>query len=292
MRTEISKTFERGFLLSEQELRRIHDTVVQHVARRLQPDEMSRMYEIKYANGGISHPSSIDEVLREENIGSKSIVRFGFVVSGKTPEHNIYIRINFCNAERDSGSWSIKYDVVGGERDWVFVATSDLNERLNRILTLGSSEGWRKGLTSLMGISMAAALLYLVFGLRQNAATQSDALERIQQAWQKGELKDPVDAMLQLERARQLSTKNDYTGSFPAMIAIPIILVAIQITSSPIGKIYAFLFPQYTFYWGEAVAEYDRRQRMTRLLLGTILGGTVLSILANLLTDVFFNKGK
>jgi hypothetical protein len=86
MKTESRRVFTCGFALTESELRRLHEVLVQQIKRTPTGDAFHATYEVKYRNGSVSHPLSVDDVLTQENFGSGSIVRLKMGVEGDGEE--------------------------------------------------------------------------------------------------------------------------------------------------------------------------------------------------------------
>lgn len=61
MKTEMRKPFTHGFVLTEQELRRIHDIMVQQMKDN-KKDDFSSLFGIKYKNGVRAEKALFDEI--------------------------------------------------------------------------------------------------------------------------------------------------------------------------------------------------------------------------------------
>jgi hypothetical protein len=146
MRTELSKPFTHGFMLTEQELRRIHDTMVQQMKRDGR-DVFSSLYELKYKNGGRAEKASLDDVIADTNNGEWIIqgLRMALLSKRFQPQET-QIEIEFRvpppppTKEVTQRPFSIRYHVIGNERDWVYVVSSLLDERIAIIKRLPINE--------------------------------------------------------------------------------------------------------------------------------------------------------
>jgi hypothetical protein len=76
MYTHQSRKFKHGYILTEQELRRIHELMLQQFVLAGKGDPKI-VYQVRYKNGALAQPSSLDEVLSGENFGSNSVVSVG-----------------------------------------------------------------------------------------------------------------------------------------------------------------------------------------------------------------------
>ena len=133
MKTEAKQAFQCGFALNESELRRLHDVLMQQIKRTAVGDDVHTSYELKFRNGAVAYPLSVDDVLSQENFGSGSIVRLNMGVSGAGDESANRIRVEFNNVDEEASVESIKYTIFGDDRDWVFVTSSQIEERIGKL---------------------------------------------------------------------------------------------------------------------------------------------------------------
>src|ERR1700728_4677073 len=101
IKTESRKSYQCGFALTESELRRLHDVLVQQIKRTSIGDGFLTKYEVKYRNGSVAEPTSLDQVLSEENFGSAGITRLRMEVSDKEEDASNKIGILFCNQDEE-----------------------------------------------------------------------------------------------------------------------------------------------------------------------------------------------
>ncbi len=138
MRTELRMPFTYGFVISEQELRRIHDSMVQQMKRAGKGD-FSSFFEVRYKYGMRTEKASLDEITAENNRGKWMIQELKMALFSNFPLHETQIEIEFRvpppppSREATSRPYSVQYDVVGDERDWVFLTSSQLDDRLANI---------------------------------------------------------------------------------------------------------------------------------------------------------------
>jgi len=69
MRTEARRSFSHGFVLTETELRRLIDEISDQMRQMCAENEFSVSYEVKFMNGAVAEPVSVDEITSEENHG-------------------------------------------------------------------------------------------------------------------------------------------------------------------------------------------------------------------------------
>jgi hypothetical protein len=153
MRTQAHRRYESGFVLNEQELRRIHDVADQQMKRAFSDDMYEAVYEMRFENGAIAEPKNLDEVFAQENWGSAGIrlVRLTFRARTQVPSTGINVTFADTKATEDAKG-SISYEIEGEDRDWVFVASSQLSERIARIQCLNVRRVLRSEVVSVVGM--------------------------------------------------------------------------------------------------------------------------------------------
>lgn len=136
MKARKSESSNKGFTLTEQNLRRILDVA----KTQLDKIDSDKNHDFKFVlnlNGIIFESNDIDEVVSLENQGSSSIKKLELQISNK--DTNYLIDVKFNNKSFDEESKSVYYSVNGEDRDWVFVTSSLIEERIEHTL---KSENW------------------------------------------------------------------------------------------------------------------------------------------------------
>jgi hypothetical protein len=138
MKTEIRKPFTHGFVLTEQELRRIHDTMAQQM-KNYKKDDFSSIFELTYKNGVRAEKASLEEIISDNNSDQWEIKELKMTLLKKTRLQETQIEIEFRVAppppsrEATQRPHSIQYYVVGDERDWVNLTSSQLDDRIAKV---------------------------------------------------------------------------------------------------------------------------------------------------------------
>src|SRR5437867_2106591 len=124
MRTELKKYFIHGFILTEQELWRINDDMVQQMERETNDDIIS-FFEIKYKNGVRAEKASLGEIISENNSGKWEVqaLKMGVFCKSRTQRANretkieIEFRVPPASANRNNTQrrHSIYYYILGDE---------------------------------------------------------------------------------------------------------------------------------------------------------------------------------
>jgi len=283
MRTESKKSYSVGFFVSETELRRIVDTVTTQFEKGPCSTVPSTAVEITFRNGSISETDKLDDVFQLENGGSGTIEKLSIRMRpGDGETERCAAEITFAKPE-DEADKSVKYVLQGSDRDWVFVTSSLLEERLSRVkrLHVGGFIFSRKFFPLLM---MFAFLPLVMAGtvMQQNALGREKHIfaDSVNAEWRRGAFKDPIQAMVRIEEIRakaqpQLS-RWFTTMPFLGVTAVMLVLVA--------G---AKARPGHTFYWGEALNAYDRHAKIANYIGGVLILGIVISVIGEVVANWF-----
>jgi hypothetical protein len=144
--TESNKSLDRGFVLSEQELKKFSELSLSRLNELGIPNP-DQSFQVKYVNGSVVIFSNVNDVLTIENSGSNKIIRLTIITSESqisksnslNDPTNSYILICFndISATNDKTADSIQYKISGIKRDWVMLTASLIEEKLRKIRRLG-----------------------------------------------------------------------------------------------------------------------------------------------------------
>jgi hypothetical protein len=281
MRTESKKTYSEGFALTESELRRLHDIQLHQMQKSGCGTVFQTRYELKYLNGCISYPTSLDEVLAQENFGSIALQRLRMDVFDKDDKESAtVIAIQFDNSigdEWDSES-PIRFVVRGNDRDWVFITSSMIDERIRKVKLLDLRHLSRG---PSLAIILAAFLSAILVGVAPPRPVSLKSLDALESAWRAGSIKDPVEVTL---RAVRISLE---ARQFPIVVQRMLTgLVAIGGASLAFFHfLYGYFFPRYNFLWGDYLSLYKKRTSIGRFLLSGVLLAILLGLVVNFISN-------
>jgi hypothetical protein len=282
MRTVSTRLYTCGFELNEQELRRIHDVANQQMKRALAEKEYEAIYEVRYQNGAIAEPRKLDGLFDEENWGSSAIRSVQMRFSAETSPSKTLIQIGFIDANFNGTDASIRYLIEGEDRDWVFVASSQLSERIARIQRFNYAGLF--GSRYFLPLAFLSILLIAV-GIttsvdRPSRQVRARLMAETRAAWKKGELKDPIEAVLRIEDAvAQGDAEFNPLARLVPMLLLPVCVI-------PLTPIASRLLPPFNFVWGESQKAFDKRRGRTRF----VFVGVVLAILLGLFSNFLSKK--
>jgi hypothetical protein len=133
IQVESRKTFRHGFVLTEAELRRIVDNVSEQFQKLGQNPNIT--YTLTYRNGVVADTALLEDVLSQENSGSGQIVKLRVACESGAPPNTTVVVLEFINAdaEDEPGYISMRFLIRGQSRDWVFVTSTMIEERITKI---------------------------------------------------------------------------------------------------------------------------------------------------------------
>jgi hypothetical protein len=278
MRTEIIHSYKTGFILSEQELRRIAQSC-QESATKIGVDDRLRIYT-KLKDGSLVEYNTIDDLLSSENGGQKSVVRLVLSCDDGHEEPRSYVTVEFYDAFEDQASWnSIKRSVVGESRDAVFVSAADLDDRIKKIQI--TSWSYIIGRPYILAVAMIVGMISSFWFIGYFAPSNSAAIvDQLQTYYDSGRIKDPIQAIIELERLKSdRSMWPFYLFPIPLLVAVAVVW-SLQ-----------YLVPNFTrsyvFYWGDAVARFDKTRGIIKVFWTTIVLGLLVSIFAGWMLQLF-----
>lgn len=281
MKSEVFKTFKCGFVLSEQDIRRVWNCCEQHFSK-LNPQNPHIVLEANLKDASVVSTKSIDEILSLENGGAKQITKVNLNIRDAEKDAKHSIEVTFRNGYRDATSWiSMALLVQGEDRDWVFLAADEIEDRLKRLRRLGVEylAAHRLILPILMGVCVLLAFSFLIIF---TGSAVRDALAQIEEKVSAGQELNPVSVLLQIEQAKQA---RNLWGILPVLlctVAVPLVLVYL------ISELLPRLLCSYHFCWGEYTSVYERRRSRAKIFWISGVLAVLISIIAGLIVKNFY----
>lgn len=275
MKTENQRSYNTGFVLTEPELRRIHQLIIEQFQRHLGSSANIKVsYEIRYRNGSISEPNSLDTIIAQENIGSSAITRLGIRFTDDNNPFLYDVTLRFINLDLEEyGSTSISYTVIGNDRDWVFIVKSLLDERIKRIkcFRIYSQDNFFR---FFFAIFFSSFLLTIV-ALPDSKFQELNKLKLIEQNYKNGKFKNPIEALIEIEKYK--IDANYSSMPMNSMVGVGIILALIIIVFATVY----YCFPSYNFCWGEYIAFKKRKENIGKFIIVTVIFSLLLGVITN-----------
>jgi hypothetical protein len=300
---ESNKGYKHGFILKEQDLRRFVDLMNEQF-KKLSNENVEYRYTIKFKNGAVANTPDIESVLKLDNEGSASIV--GLEIGGKQTNNDKVseIKLDFRDPDTsdDETINPVRHSIKGQSRDWVFVTSSLIEERVGKIkrkqLDPTSSTGTGKLFFKLLTpILMLALMIGMISStpsiVRESHDGQNKALNEIEAKWKSHSITDPIDALIQIEKSK--NTENDKinlnTLMFSLFLAKPFIFIIIGLILIVIfSYIFMKFYPAYNFCWGNYIEIFNKKESNRKVIIGILLGTILLGVIVNLLSNLIWEK--
>jgi len=279
---ESSKSYHFGFILTESEIRRLIDVITDQFTKINSQDQVVLRLNTTFKNGAIAETNSLDEILTQENTGSSEITRLKIEASLENDELN-GISVEFVNvdAEEQTNSVSIRQQVHGVSRDWVFVTSSLIEERITKLKRFALNQLGKTPLTKVIMSLLVPGIMMLILLFATNSVTDdmTTGTNKVEELWKKGQLKDPVEAIIMLEKCRNNLTP---LGILKKPVTVLILV------SLPLILTYMFLLKYYLVYvfcWGDYKELFEKKESIRKFVLGAVVIGLIVSVVGGLIAN-------
>ncbi len=281
MKTEVKPRIKSGFFINEVELTRIKDAQNEQVKKKSSGVDADFKFEVKYKNGVMHSPLSLSEILSDENDGSKKIIRIVMVASlPSDPSTRIAIRFSDISDTNNSDDIPIAYEVVSDDKDWTFVTSSVIDERVNKI-KLSKPINWLVTNKLIPFIASLVPLLAMIFSLNNMGKASVKKVEQIRHIRQTA--KSMYDYMYQVDIVAN--------SPAPSVDNLPIYMIGAVLSSfllSWIARVIVAWYPAYTMYWGDGTKKYDKKIGLIKFVLVGIVFAIILGMVGNYFYDRVF----
>ena len=170
---------------------------------------------------------------------------------------------------------------MADDRDWVFVTSSLLEERLVKVKRFAPNQLGRVSslyivffLTTLVALALASAVT-----LEGNKGSQP--VQQLETAWRSSLIKDPIEAMIMLEKAHTHDYATESWLPLKVMGAIGFVILVLGTLWALAVKYYLV----YNFCWGEYAELFRRRENARRFWVVVVLVGVIISFIGGLLAN-------
>jgi hypothetical protein len=288
VRTEIAKAYDWGFVLSEQDLRRIIQTCQEDISKNYKDDHRQNI-NVKLKNGSIIECQNIDDIFSIENAASKSVeyIKIDFIPNDDT-KSEWSISINFQNPFVSRESWnSVNFVVSGDSRDWVFVTTTDIEERIKKTkTTIPYHLLFSKKEEILLVCTIIGATLCVISYYSDINYFQSIALNDLKLRHKEGFLKDGIEAISILEFLLNKYKMEQRLYTIKSLI----IFVSPVILGYLLSSLMRWLCPPFNFYWGDNISILDRKRNASKIIWAGLGIGILASLIAGFLYSYLTGK--
>jgi hypothetical protein len=280
---EANKSFRHGFILPESELRRFTELIREQVKKINADPDLSFRYQLKFQNGVVAETDSIDSILSQENEGSRKIVSLH--IYGKDQKDNS-ISIEFHNIESDNVDieHSVRYNIKSRDRDWVFVTSSQIEERIAKIKRFDFLPR-SKSSTRLFSLFIPLLLtIVMLISLLSSITNRDNYLVKVKESYAKGEIKNTDQLIFLIEEAKQKQSEN---LNLVQVFSLPGIIVGGLVVIGVLIYLYLWkLYPLYNFCWGDYLEVFKRKETTRKTFNTVVIWGLVISIIGGVITNL------
>jgi hypothetical protein len=304
---EADKSFQHGFLLSESELRRITQLMIEQLKKEGCQDIFHNFF-IKFENGTIAETENIDQIFSIENSGSNKIVYLSAVFQNipidrkntEIDDKNINaisfsITFNDIDSENNSSTKPIRYIIKGKSRDWVMVSSSLLEERINKVKKKSFiPKAVRKAFLLLLMLSLMMAMFYILlkpdFCVSCKNEALSSTITEIEEQSKNNPSTSVIDAILKIEKSKITQDKSRSPKILWLPMGFMFLFLLITVFESWISSTVKRMYPNYNFYWADYIEEYNKREKFRKSVITFLVITLIIGIGVNLASSFIWQK--
>lgn len=265
------KEYTANFLVDEPRLRKLVQTL--ESARATLGMGAEVRFRVFRQDQSFFHTATVDEVLADDNIRGKEIIRLVIdLVPTEGESRDTDDGLAIIDFDSKDKQHRVFLGVHAPSRDWTFVLAEDLDAQISRSLAPRRfsflATRWPNLALSLLSFSAATYMVARMLFQSSPPLTEA-AIEAM-----------TIEDRLKVLLIRQSLNASDFTRVSLAMVSTLILFAGIFETR-PISRIYA-LFDRSAFYWGDMIDAYDRsRARAQRWAWGVVVA-FIVSVAASL----------
>ena len=259
MGAHVEHKFERGYILDEERLRKIHNLLESRISKYSTP--LSPQYKVFRGDSLSYETGSVEDVVNEDNDDWRAITRVElFAEQGEV----FRFRLTFA---KDTVSLFIN----GDDRDAVFLLFSDVREYIRNEILAGRkpNRDVTRAISFLIALGpMIAVMFYLAHSTRVDTALASKALST-------NDLAEKINFLV-----RNAVQGQSPVGWLPWVMLLTFVTVAL---SDSFVKLWRFLFPTDLFLFGKRKVQFEKRRSLVSKLFWGVAVSLAVSALAGIL---------
>tara|TARA_R110001606_G_C15313637_1_gene643880 strand:- start:119 stop:979 length:861 start_codon:yes stop_codon:yes gene_type:complete len=279
LNVEAKKLYYHGFVLNEQELRRFNDLIHEQIKKE-NKGIVKNKFSIVFENGVVAETEDIEEIFSIENSGSEKITELE-LTSMIEDERKVKVEFTNANSNNISSEVSINYHISGITRDWVFITSSLLEERIKKIKRWNVNFSTKnKSFRFFMTLSFPIAILIaMMFSLLTGTRDKSKIIENIRTDYESGKLTEPIEALLRIHEST--SAIDTETPLKYALITVGSIYIFIIFMYIYLIKFYSV----YNFCWGDYLESFRKKESLRKTVNTVIIIGLIVSIVGGIIAN-------
>ncbi len=254
----VDHSFPRGFILDEERVRRIKDTLESRLSKR--PNPISPTYKV-YRGDGYSYTTQlIDDVTREDNEDWRRITRLDVTADEKD---KLELKLTF-------GAKGVDLNIIGDDRDEVYLLFSDLRDYIQNEVAVVRAVP--EGFGALVTV-IAITLLVLIFLGPLAYQSRGRSPEEYKSLLRSADTIPKLNFLIESARRQDLGRM----GFFGILGMLAVLVLMITHSFQRIGE---YFFPSNQFIFGKQKQAFDRRQRFRSNLFWVGIVGLAVSLVA------------
>ena len=283
IRASIKREYEDNFLLDEAKLRKVASILDEYAAKLKSKSYVE--YYIEREDQTSYTTRNIEEVLADENAAGKRIATL--LVSIEPEESGESAKVERPSPEKTVAfigftklkSPRVRIGLANENRDWCFLLSDELDNQVKRLTRKRPLKFIPlKFIDGVVFVSVTIIVITFLI-LRLHASPAGFTTEQIAQMSQDQKLNE----ILRLESKKFAAQDfGNLGGAGFTLIFMFLILYR------PLARAIQYL-TESTFYWGDAVSHFERRERLAGNIKWVVIVGFIISVIAGLATTGLLN---
>lgn len=272
MSAYVEHKFKRGFILNEENLRKIHEIIIKRFNEI--DDSLKPQYEILRSDSYAYITNDFKDIINEDNSAYNRILK---ITIFEKIDEVFYFELSFS---QDDGTYIF---IKGEDRDLVYLLLSDLRTYLNndvnkRIIVDNRSV---KNIIYYTQMLMSAVAFLLLFF---NISSKASCAISFESAIKTQNLQEKLNYLVYQSYAKDYSNVNTYLTTFVMIFLI--FIFASLFLNKLIQRVVIYFYPFNVFLFGKKNIEYEKTTEIKSKILWTIIVGLIISLVAGFI--VFF----
>lgn len=197
--------------------------------------------------------------------------------SGNNSENKIVIKFSDTSNDSDKDDYPISYEIYSDNRDWAFLTSSVIGERIKKI-KINSFLNYVFNKFDYNYILVTLPLLMGVVLITLSFPKIDGFVEKVKFIHESSKSLDEYIYRTDLLNAEKAQSLDKFP--YPAMWLIFSLVIFF-----PWLKKIKNIYPLYTFYWGDKIKRYDRRISILKFSFTAIFMAVIIGIFTNFLYD-------
>lgn len=257
----VEHDFERGFLLDEERLRKIHDLIESRTSKF--PTPLSPKYKIFRGDSYSFETNEVAVVAAEDNDDWRAITKLEVLVR----------QVDVFDFKLSFSKNGLVAEITGDDRDAVYLLFSDLREYIQNEVLVGRSMS--RDSTRTMGLVVMFLITMGIMYSTFSRSMVSDA-DLVTQLLATDNINDKLNFLI--EEKKRTSPGMDTMAWFGLLM-----LAAVLGPTGALQAAWKAIFPSNVFLFGRRKATFEKRRRIVSNLFWVVAVGLVVSSVAGLL---------